>query len=47
MNSFDFSDLNLPKNGLWGQNLKNLSPDSESTPAMYHICQFSVKMANF
>ena len=38
---------NLPKNGFWGRNFKNLSLDSESTPPMYHVCQFSVKMDNF
>ena len=38
---------NLPKNGSWGRNFKNLSPDSESTPQRYHERQFSVKMDNF
>ena len=32
----------LPKNGLWGQNL-----DSESALPRYHVCQFSDKMYNF
>ena len=39
--------LNLPKNGFWGRNFKYLSLDSESTPPIYHECQFSVKMDNF
>ena len=37
----------LPKNGFWRRNFKNLSPDSESAPPRYHVCQFSVKMTNF
>ena len=37
---------NLPKNGFWGRNFKNISLDSKSKPAIYHLCQFSVKMDN-
>ena len=33
-------------NGFYGQNFKNISPDSESEPPRYHLCQFSVKMNN-
>ena len=32
------------ENGFWGQNFKNLSPDSESAPPRYRMSQFSVKM---
>ena len=38
--------LNLPKNEFWDRNFKNLSLDSKSIPAIYHLCQFSVKMGN-
>ena len=41
--NFKFLGPNLPKNGFWGRNFKNLSLDSESTPPIYHVCQFSVK----
>ena len=44
--NFEFLGLNLPKNGFWGLNFKNLSLDSESAPSIYHVCQFSVKMDN-
>ena len=37
----------MPKNGFWGRNLKNLSPDSESSLPRYYVCQFSVKTDNF
>ena len=37
----------MPKNEFCGRNFKNLSLDSESTPLIYHMCQFSVKMDNF
>ena len=47
MDNFEFLDPNLPKNGFWGRNLKNLSLDSKSTPPIYHACQFSVKIDNF
>ena len=46
-NNFDFFDPNLPKNGFWGWNFKNLSADSRSAPPRDHVCQFSVKMDNF
>ena len=46
-NIFEFLWPNLPKNRFWGRNFKNLSPDSESTAPIYHVCQFSVKMDNF
>ena len=45
--NFEFLGPNLPKNGFWGWNFKNLSLDSESAPLLYHVCQFSVKMDNF
>ena len=45
--NFDFFYPNLPKNGFWGWNFKNLSLDSESEPPRYHACQFSVKIENF
>ena len=44
--NFEFLGPNLPKNGFWGLNFKNLSLDSKSAPAIYHECQFSVKMDN-
>ena len=44
---FKFLDPNLPKNGFWPRTFKNLSLDSESTPPIDHVCQFSVKMDNF
>ena len=43
-NNFEFLGPNLPKNGFWGRNFKNLSLDSESTPPKYHVCQFLVKI---
>ena len=43
MDNFDFFGPKLPKNGFWGQNFKNLSPDSESALLRYHVYQFSVK----
>ena len=46
-NNFDFLNPNLPKNGFWGWNFKNLSLDSESAPPRCQVCQFSVKMDNF
>ena len=45
--NFDFFGPNLPKNGFWGRSFKNLSPDLESAPPRYHVCQFSIKMNNF
>ena len=46
-NNFDFLDPNLPKNGFWGLNFKNLSADSRSAPPRDHVCQFPAKMDNF
>ena len=43
----DFLGPNLPKNGFWGCNFKNLSLDSESAHPKYHVSQFSVKMNDF
>ena len=37
---------NLPQNGFWGRNFKSLILDLESTPPLYHVCQFSVKIDN-
>ena len=45
--NFGFLDLNLPKNGFWGQNFKNPSLDSESTSLTYYEYQFSDKTDNF
>ena len=46
-NNFEFLGTNFHKNWFWGRNFKNLSLDLESTPPIYHVCQFSVKMDNF
>ena len=46
-NNFDFFNQNLPKNGLWGRNFKNLSPVSESASWRYYVHQFSDKTNNF
>ena len=46
-NNFDFFGPNLSKNGFWGQNFENLSPDVESAPPRYHVRQFSDKTDNF
>ena len=35
MDIFDFFSPSLPKNRFWGRNLKNLSPDLESTSPRY------------
>ena len=45
--NFDFFGPNLPKNGSWGRNFKNLCLDWKSTPPIHHVCQFSVKVDNF
>ena len=45
--NFDFFGPNLPKNGFWGRNFENLSPDTESALPRYHVCQFSGKTDNF
>ena len=34
-------------NEFLGRNSKNVSPDSESAPPRYHVCQFSGKTDNF
>ena len=47
MDNFDFFDPNLPKNGFWGQNFKNLSLDLESASFRYYVHQFSDKTDNF
>ena len=46
-NNFEFLDSNLPKNGFWGQNFKNLSLDLESVSLRYGEYQFSDKTDNF
>ena len=45
--NFVFLGPNLPENGFWVLNFKNLNLDSESTPPRYHMSQLSVKMDNF
>ena len=47
MDNFEFFGPNLPKNGFWGQNFKNLSVDSESASLRYYVHQFSDKTDNF
>ena len=47
INNFEFYNLNLPKNGFWGRNFENLTPDSESAPPSYHMCRFLGKMDKF
>ena len=37
----------FPKNWLWAQNFRNLSPNSESVHPRFYGCQFSVKTDNF
>ena len=44
---FEFLGPNLPKNGFWGRNFKNLSLDLESASLRYIVHQFSDKMDNF
>ena len=46
-NNFDFFDPNLPQNGFWDWNFKNLSADSRSAPPRDHVCKFLIKMDNF
>ena len=38
--NIEFLGQNLPKNGFWGWDFKNLSLNSESAPPIYHVCQF-------
>ena len=45
-NNFEFLGPNLPRNWFWGRNFKNVILDSESTPPLYHVCQFSVRTDN-
>ena len=45
--NFEFLGPNLPKNGFWGCNFKNLSLDSESASLRYYRHQFSDKTDNF
>ena len=45
--NFEFLDPNLPKNGFWGRNFKNLSLDLEAAAPIYRVCPFSVKIDNF
>ena len=40
--NFEFLVPNLPE-----RNFKTLSPDSESAPPRYHVCEFSIKMDSF
>ena len=47
MNNFNFFRPDLLKNGLWGRNFESLSPDLESAPPRYHVCQFPGKTHNF
>ena len=47
VDNLDFFDPNLPKDGFWSRNFKNLIPDSESALPRYHVYQFSVKRDNF
>ena len=46
-NNFDILGPNLPKNGFWGRNFKNLGLDSESASLRYYVHQFSDKANNF
>ena len=45
--NFEFFGPNLPKNGFWGQNFKNLRLDSESPSLRCCVHQFSDKKDNF
>ena len=47
MNNFEFLGPNLPKNGFWGRDFKNLSLDLESAFLRYYVHQFSDKTNNF
>ena len=38
---------NLPKNGFWSWNSKNLCLHSELAPSRYHVSNFSIKTDNF
>ena len=45
--NFEFLGINLPKNGFWGQNFKNLRLDLESVSLRYYVYQFSNVKDNF
>ena len=45
--NFEFLGPNLPKNGFWSQNFKNLTLDLESASLRYYVYQFSDKTENF
>ena len=45
--NFEFLDPNLPKNGFWGRNFKNLSLDSESASLRYLCTNLQTKTLNF
>ena len=45
--TFEFLDSNLPKNGFWGRNFRNLNLDSESASLRYYGHQYSDKTDNF
>ena len=47
MDNFEFLGPNLPKNGFWGRNFKNLSLHLESAPLRYCVHQFSDKTDTF
>ena len=42
-----FFGPNLPKNGFWDWNFKNLNADLESACPRYHVCQFLRKTNKF
>ena len=45
--NFDFLGPNLPKNGFWCQNVKNLSLVLKSASLRYYVYQYSDKTDNF
>ena len=47
MDNFEFFRPNLPKNGFWSRNFKNLSLDFESASLRYNMHRFSDKTNNF
>ena len=46
MDSFEYLGPNFPENGFCHRNFKNQIMDSESTPPLYHVCQFSNEIDN-
>ena len=44
---FEFLDPNLPKNGFWLRNFKNLCLDLESASLIYYVHHFLDKTDNF